>query len=134
MSSKINLSVSFVGAKFEFDMKYFAILLVAAVIWVPSVRTYPGGPPTSTCTSMMPATGPHGSQQTSASPYQLVLDKQTVNSGETVSITLSKIQTTTPDFKGFMIEAVDPTTNAIVGKFTSDGYVFKVPLAFFARF
>ena len=106
-------------------MKCCVVLLVAAVFWVPSVRTYPGGPPTSTCNSMMPPSGAHGYQQTTASPYQLVLDRSTINSGETVSMTLSKIQTSAPDFSGFMIEAVDPTNNNIVGKFTNVGYVFK---------
>ena len=48
------------------------------------------------------------------------MDKETVNSGDTVTLTLSKIDPSTADLKGFMIEALDPKDNSIVGKFSSE--------------
>ena len=100
-------------------MKCCWLLLAALFCVVPSAWTYSSGPPASVCKSMTPDPSAHGTPQTTPVPYQLVPDKTSVKSGETVTLTLEKIDPATSDFKGFMVEAIDPANNSIVGSFVA---------------
>jgi hypothetical protein len=76
---------------------------------------------------MTPATGAHGFPDTSTVPYQMVPDKTSINSGETVTLTLQKISSSIANFIGFMVEALDPDNNdVIVGTFASSSTVKPV--------
>ena len=107
-------------------MKFCWLLLVTFLRSIPSAWTYASGPPSSICNSMTPSAGAHGSPSTSTVPYQLVPAKTSVKSGEAVTLSLEKISSATSNFIGFMVEALDLTTNAIVGSFSSSSTVYPV--------
>lgn len=81
------------------------------------VQAYSNGPPNSVCSSMTPDPDAHGSPKTSAVPYHIIFDGTSFKSEDKVVLSLAKIDPTTPDFKGFMIEAIDQTDNSISGHF-----------------
>ena len=53
------------------------------------------------------------------SPYEVVLDSDSIQSGETVHVTLRKMNDTAEDFKGFMVQARRLGTEEPIGEFVN---------------
>jgi hypothetical protein len=70
------------------------------------VSSHSSGAPTSRCESMNP--GHWVGQQTIASPYSVIIDKNVVQEGDRVPITLSATSPDQPGFKGFIVMVKKP--------------------------
>eukprot|EP00118_Oscarella_pearsei_P024917 m.307114 g.307114 ORF g.307114 m.307114 type:complete len:275 (+) comp41916_c0_seq1:89-913(+) len=90
-------------------------LLAVAVAFAGTVSAYSSGPPTSVCGTMVPSHGVNG--QASASPYVV---ETTASSGyvpgNTYKITIKKSNSASPNFKGFLCQVRDASSN-VVGSF-----------------
>ena len=61
-----------------------------------------------------------GGEQSTPVPFQIVVDKNVLNNGETVRITINKkkaVFSEIPTFKGFLVQGVDQISEQVVGDF-----------------
>ncbi|XP_060563758.1 putative defense protein Hdd11-like [Ruditapes philippinarum] len=66
----------------------------------------PNGAPPGSCSSMIPSPNHHASTpRTTPCPYTIETTPNTFTCGSTVSVTLGKISTATPGFRGFLCQA-----------------------------
>jgi len=80
-----------------------------------SVISWPSGAPEKTCNTLLPKHGENKAKSANSSPYILTQSHQEYGAGDKVKVTL-----TAPrgySFKGLMVQAYDPQTNAVIGKF-----------------
>ncbi|XP_066298871.1 putative ferric-chelate reductase 1 isoform X2 [Branchiostoma lanceolatum] len=88
--------------------------MVMLVLSTQEVDGYSSFVPTSQCSSMVPG---HGTAGPSNPPYELLVDKQTYNAGEQITVTLQSTGLDT--FKGFFIQARPVGQDQPVGTFTT---------------
>lgn len=98
------------------------VLLLGCLAVVSNVEGKGDGAPASTCSSMMPG---HGTKQTSTVPYKITfkngsgITTKTVNSDALIEINLEKNNSGTPDFKGFLLQALETSSGKSQGEFSS---------------
>ena len=93
------------------------ILLLAASILVLKAPASPGGAPSSACDTMLPGHGANP-KDSASNPFKLTVDKTSVDGGEEVLVKIEKTGSSSPQFKGFIIKAVDNDDNdKILGEF-----------------
>ena len=96
------------------------ILVVLAGLLETPVECYPGGAPPSSCADLIPRHG--GSPQPSESnPYEIELEQFEMDEGTEVKVTLKKADSDAPDFRGFILKALDDEDDSLIGQFVSYG-------------
>lgn len=106
----------------EVNMAALCLCLLLCLAQLTEVSwAYPDGAPSFVCDSMAPNVNSHSSNpQESECPYKLDIGQPFITAGESVTLKLDKKASSTPDFRGFLVEAVDVNTNQIYGTFTVD--------------
>ncbi|CAG2173904.1 unnamed protein product [Oppiella nova] len=82
---------------------------------ISSVVSWPSGAPESVCNSLTPSHGESQARGADQSPYNLVQSHQDYNGGDRIKVTLNAPQGYS--FRGLIVQAYDPHTNAVIGKF-----------------
>ncbi|KAK6486952.1 putative defense protein 3 [Huso huso] len=78
-----------------------------------TVYTYGTGAPVTACSLMKPDHGLEAS--TTAAPYNLQVSGSTYNPGQNITVTING----TSEYKGFLLQAREPSTSKIVGTWLS---------------
>jgi len=90
---------------------YFLIILGS----ISAVISWPSGAPEKTCDSLLPKHGENRAKSANSSPYILTQSHQEYEAGERIKVTLNAPKGAS--FKGLIVQAYDPHTNAVIGKF-----------------
>lgn len=102
------------------------VLTISQTGWTRS-----NGPPlnswSTVCSTLAPDPGQHRAPpQDGEIPYQLTVDTTSVEAGGEVNLEITKIDSSTDDFRGFVVQGVDSSTGDTVGTFDVDGSDAKV--------
>ena len=96
------------------DLKLFLMLGLGIV----QIHGFPGGAPSSTCGNLQPSPSVHGSPQPQSSlPYKLEVKEPFVDGGKTIRLELVKLDDSSDDFMGFLVQGRLAGTDDIVGSF-----------------
>lgn len=101
------------------DVKMLCTMVIGVVMMLlsPSADGYSSGAPFQKCDNMEPSPTAHGPPQTTNIPYKLVVKDQLVDAGQELQLEIKKIDESTPDFKGFIVQGRDVKTDKRVGSF-----------------
>lgn len=83
-------------------LKFFVTLVVLAIYSCGIVQAYSSGAPIEECGTMTPRH--HVDPQTGPSPYDIILSKKSIRSGDTIDITI-RGRTNNDLFKGLLVQA-----------------------------
>jgi len=92
----------------------FRTILVVCII-ISLAAGWPTGAPSKACEAMLPKHGNNRPQPAHLSPYTFIQSTDSYRPGDQVIVYI-QAPTGTP-FKGMMVQAYDPRTNATIGEF-----------------